>query len=93
MAIAASRFVMEKLVEALGLKGQPLRRIVIDCPYDDVVTVYIQRLLQDEETDKVAEAVTVDECQVLETTAIHIDDRGNVLTPEWRTYIPSKREG
>jgi hypothetical protein len=43
MPIALGREALLQLVEALGLRGQNVRRLVLDVPADGVVVVYVER--------------------------------------------------
>lgn len=71
----------EQLARALGIEGDVMR-IVIDCPADGIVTVYVQRPLYQSEVmplcEALAEARKTDPPLIVEATGIEVDERGRV---------------
>lgn len=59
-----------KVMEALGLGGHPIRRIVIDIDTDSAVMVYIQRHLCETEVPAIIGAIKVQACKTLDVDEV-----------------------
>lgn len=71
----------DKLCKALGIEGDVMR-LVIDCPADGLVTVYIQRPLDQAEVppllEVLEEAAKIKPPLVVEAREIDVDEKGRV---------------
>ena len=72
----------EKLCKALGIEGDVMR-LVIDCPADGLVTVYVQRPLDWQEVPPLLDVLqdATSSCpppHIIEASQIDIDEKGRV---------------
>jgi len=65
---------MDKVLEALGIKGQFVRRIVIDLEVGSAIKVYIERFAEKEQIEGVAKALTNTNVEVVEVAGLTVEE-------------------
>ena len=56
-AVTEGYEILHKIADALGLEGQPIRRIIIDCSIDDALRVHVEKFADKGEADALVEAL------------------------------------
>lgn len=75
----------QQICDALGLSTHQIRRLVIDIAVDDVVLVYVQKLLDEKEVEPLCDVLTAhkEKIEFVECDApIVISERGDIRVHE-----------
>lgn len=84
MAFARGHEAMGRVLDALGLRGQAVNKLVIVCEVNAPVVVYVKRLAHEEEMDAIADNLiepAPQEVQVATVNGLEVDERGRVFVP------------
>jgi len=82
MAIVSGYRALGRLVEALGLKGKPVKRIVLVFDVEEAVVAYVQCYVTGDEVRAVANLLEGFEPIIREVASVDVDEKGAVSVRE-----------
>ncbi len=84
MALSLGRDAMLRVIDALGLSGRGVDRVVVVCDVKDVVRVYVRFAGHEDQIDAVVDALIEPAPQEVSVTTLgglEVDEKGRVFVP------------